>query len=132
MTHTLSWYDAAQTTIHVVFSDGWTWDDVFETLNEVKRMMIAVPQQTLFTLLVDLSRTTTHPEHAEQYLGRVLADIPLRVQSVVVVSSDAWVRHMHATVIEVYDHLKDDWPLFETMREAEAYLRPRFTSAQIS
>ena len=121
MTIHTSWFDGEQSLICLQFGDDWNWDELYNAIDTVDKMLVSVPQQV--DLIIDIREGLRIPGDFKRFASDLLANPEPRSNEgeKVVVGANRVMRVLYNGVRRMYAHkLGERGLLFaNTLEEAQ-------------
>ena len=119
----LAWANPEKTILLVTYEkDGWTWQDLYESLKQQKAMIDTVDHKV--HLIVDSRKTSMFPQGGSLLSGirKITVERHTRQGHIVTVGAHGIVRVMSQIVERLMGEYRQDFHFAETMEDAYAFL----------
>jgi len=121
-----NWHNNEKTIIQMTLQDGWTWDNLYDALNTVKRMAVSVPHNNL-GLIFNMEDTSYHPSGVDKHLSRIINNIHPNVIYFMMVGTNFWLTGIHHVMVDVNKELAEYHRLMPTLDEAYRFLNKKLS-----
>lgn len=95
----VTWDNPEHTIVRYVFSERWTWEEFFTTVNTARQLIDAAPVETIGVIMDGKSRYMQFPPNMLTHFKTTLRNKHPKTRIVVIVFDNAFLRVMINTLI---------------------------------
>ncbi len=130
MTITLRSLDHIKTALHMTIMPGWTWDDFYGTVSELRDRVGAGSEEHL--LILDFSQSPTLYRDTLTHFRQIFRGMLPEFGLLIIVGNSPFVRAVVELMVRTYPQDVENLQLVPTLADAYMLMRRHYRLARVS